>query len=244
MKLPHYSKLGSPTSPAGALFVIHDPEGVVQANADIYKSYLEANGIKVTPEIEQYVLTYCLEQQAKDDRQTALEGIPRQLTALFNFTKKRDAVKYCKGIAVTEHEMFLLAHNCSQIGFKHRSKFTEFIPPVRKVLDSDIADMKKGDPRQFLIKVSRTIEERKRYHIHLFERVREWHCFYFTYRDMDAGKKGHWRHGSHLHYVSHLWSNLRKNQVWDSFAQRNVDINGSIHIRCEYVVIDPGIVNE
>lgn len=244
MSLPHYSKLGSPMSPRGALFIIHDQEGVIQANVDIYKSYLEAMGIKITPEVERYIFTYCCKQQEEFDRQTALEGISDSVITLFSFKKKRETVKFCRGIAVTEHELFLLAHNCLQIGFKHKSKFTEFIPQVRKVLDSDIADMKNGKPRQFLMKVSRIIEERKRYHVHLFERGSEWHCFYFTYRDMDTGKGSHWRHGSHIHYISYLWPNLKKRQVWDSFKQRDVDIQGAIHIRCEYAVIDPEVAEE
>jgi len=244
MEVSHFSRLGSPTSPNGALYVIHDQEGIVLANADLIKAAMQLKGITITPEVEQQIFLYCREKQAEIDRVTNSEGIPDKLNTLLEFTKKSKVVAYCKRIQLSEHEMFLLMHNCSQIGFTYKSKFTEFVPQGRKVLDSDISDMKQGNPRQFLKKVHGTIEERKRNHVHLLEKGKEWHCFYFSYRDMDYGKKGHWKHGSHLHYVSHLWPNLRKRQVWESFDQRNVDIQGSIHIRLEYDVIDPTIIND
>ena len=238
MKLPHYSRLGSPTSAHGAIYIANDQEGVILMYADIYKTTLQANGIEITPAIEYQIISYCRNRQAEYDRQVASEGIPEKMRVLLEFTKKSKAVAYCKRTKISEHELFLLTHNCSQIGFTHRSKFNEFVPQGLKVLESDILDMKQGKPRQFLMKVDRIIEERKRNHAHLLQRGREWHCFYFNYRDMDSDKKGHWISGSHLHYVSHLWTNLRKRQVWETFDQRKVDIQG-VHIRCEYTIVDP-----
>jgi len=237
MKEPHYYKLGSLTSPSGALFIINDNEGVILSKAEIYKATLQANGITVTPEIEQQILLLLRKRQAEFDQQVSLLGVPDRLKTLLEFTKKSKAIAYCRRVCISEHDLFLLAHNCSQIEFKHRSKFTEFVPQDRKVLDSDISNMKQGNPRQFINKVDRIIEERKRYHVHLFERDKEWHCFYYTYKDMESGKERHWELGSHLHYVSHLWTNYRKKQVWDSFDQRNVDIQG-VHIKLEPFVID------
>lgn len=236
---PPYSRLGSPTSPRGAFVLINGQEGVIQFFADICKTTLQAKGIEITPEIEQYILLRCRRRQAEYDRQVYSEGLPDTLKTLMEFTKKSEAVAYCKRIQLSEHELFLLMHNCSQIGFTHRSKFTKFVPQGRKVLDSDISEMEQGNPRQFFKKVDAIIEEQKMNHVHLIEKGKEWHCFYFSYRDMDYGKKGHWEHGSHLHYVSYLWPNLRKRQVWESFDQRNVNIQGSVHIRIEYDVIDP-----
>jgi hypothetical protein len=244
MKEPHFSRLGSPVSPNGAVYLINDIEGVILANADVLKEAMQLKGITITPTIEQQIIQYCREKNAEFDRITDSQGIPDKIRAIFEFTKKSKLVAYCKRIQLTEHELFLLTHNCSQLGFTCKSKFTEFVPQGRKVLDSDLSEMERGNPNKFITKVDRIIEERKRYHVHLLEKGEEWHCFYFTYRDMDSGNEGHWKHGSHIHYVSHLWPNLSKRKVWESFDQRNVDIQGSIHIRLEYEVIDPRIAKE
>lgn len=238
MKEQHYYQLGSLTSPSGALFVIEDAEGNILASAEIYKAILQANGIEITPEIEKQVISYTRDRQAEFDRQVESMGIPEKLKTILQFTKKSKAVAYCKRIRISEDELFLLVHNCSQIGFAHRSKFAEFVPKSREVSDSDIAEMKQGNPRKFLNKVKRIFEERKRNHVHFFEKGKEWHCFYYSYKDMESGEKRHWKLGSHLHYVSYLWPDLRKRQVWEAFDKRNVDIQG-VHIK-----LDPFIYNQ
>ena len=88
--------------------------------ADIYKTTLQANGIEITPDIEQQIILYCRERQAEYDRQVASEEIPEKLRVLLEFTKKSKAVAHCKRTKISEHELFLLIHNCSQIGFTHR----------------------------------------------------------------------------------------------------------------------------
>jgi len=230
MEEPHYYRLGSLTSPRGAVFIVKDEEGAILADAEIYKATLQANGIVVTPEIEQQILLLLRKRQAEFDQQVSSLGIPDRLKTLLEFTKKSKAVAYCKSIILPEKELGILIKNCSQIRFTHRSKFKEFVPQDREILDADISAMKKGNPRQFVSKFDRILKERKVNHIHLFERGKEWHCFYFSYSDIESSKESHWKRGSHLHYVSYLWPNLRKRQVWESFDKRNVAIQG-VHIK-------------
>lgn len=212
-------------------------EGVILADLEIFKSTLQANGIVVTPEIEQEILLYLRERQAQFDQQVSSLGIPDRLKILLEFTKKSKAIAYCKRIILPEIELGILIKNCSQIEFTHRSKFKQFVPKDRKIQDADFTAMKKGNPRQFVAKLDQILQERKINHVHLFERGKEWHCFYFTYSDIASDQVSHWKQGSHLHYVSHLWPNLRKRQVWESFEERNVDIP-SVHIRLKPLEID------
>jgi hypothetical protein len=107
----------------------------------------------------------------------------------------------------------------------------EFIPAHLKVLDSDISNLKSNKPDKFLSKVHSTFLERRRIHVHLFERPQQWHCFYYSYEDIDTEKKNYWKHGAHTHYVSYLWPNYRKKQIWESFDRRSTEISGNIHIR-------------
>ena len=237
MEVPHYLRFGQPTSSNGALYQTKDEEGIIQAYTDISKSYLQANGIVVTPDIEQEIVSYFRQQHEENEQQLFSEGIPEKLVTLISFTKKSKLVAYCKRIKMSEDELVLLIHNCSQIGFKHQSKFAEFVPKNRRLLDSDISDMKEGNPRKLSSKVRSIFEERKKHHVHLFDRGTEWHCFYYTYKDMESEKKNHWELGSHLHYVSYLWPNYRKRQIWESFDKRTVDIQG-VHIQLETSRID------
>lgn len=68
MKVPHYSRLGSPTSPGCAIYIANDQEGIILMYADIYKTTLQMNGIEITPDVEQLILSYCRERQAEFDR--------------------------------------------------------------------------------------------------------------------------------------------------------------------------------
>lgn len=227
----HFFKFGSPKSPHSALFIAEGEEGVISFRAEVLKSTLEANGVQITPEIERQVLAYCRDEQDAYDKEVDVMGIPPKLKALFEINKKSELLRYCRNLVLTESELYLLIHNSLQIGFTHRSKFTEFVPPHLKVLDSDISNLKNGKPDKFLKKVHSTFLERRRIHVHLFERPQQWHCFYYSYEDIDTEKKNHWKHGTHTHYVSYLWPNYRKNQVWKSFDKRSTEIPGSIHIR-------------
>ena len=120
-------------------------------------------------------------------------------------------------------------HNCSQIGYTHRSKFLEYVPENRKLTDSDRTSMRDKEPNKLFSKIRAIFEERKNYMIHLFESDEKWHCFYYTYKDMEPNS---WNYGPHLHYVSYLWPEYRKRQVWESFDQRKHNIEG-VHIRLE-----------
>lgn len=227
------SRFGSPFSPNGAMYVIRDREDMIQFLADTFKNYLRWKGEEITPAIETEILALARMHQDEMDRQYDAKGIPEKLKMLLEIKRKSEVIKYCKSLVLSADDLFLLGHNCSQIGFTHRSKFSEFVPQHLNITDSDIDDMKKGNPRQFLKKVHGVFQERKRIHVHLFEKDEEWHCFYFTWRDTESSNESHWKHGSHLHYISHLWPNLVKRQVWESFDWRNVETQGSVHIRLQ-----------
>lgn len=227
-----YSMLGNPMSKHGAFILAKDIEGSIQAFTDIMKKTLEANGIVVTPVIEQEISLYFKTKQEEYDQELFGKGIPDKLQALLGYTKKSKLVAYCKRLIISEQELVLLVHNCSQIGYTHRSKFLEYVPEHRRLTKSDRTSMRDKEPKKFFSKIRAIFEERKNYMIHLFESGEKWHCFYYTYKDMEPVGKNSWKHGPHLHYVSYLWPEYRKRQVWESFDNRQHNIEG-IHIRLE-----------
>ncbi len=114
-----------------------DIEGANQAFSDIIKMALQANGIEVTPQIEQEISLYFKAQQEEYDRELSSKGIPEKLQALLGHTKKSKLIAYSKRITISEQELVLLVHNCSQIEYAHRSKFLEYVPENRRLTESD-----------------------------------------------------------------------------------------------------------
>lgn len=221
--------LGDPMSKHGAVFLTNNVEGEIQIQVDIIKTTLQANGIAVTLQIEDEISLYFKTQQEKYDRELFAKGIPEKLQTLLAHTKKSKLVAYSKRITISEQELFLLIHNCGQIGYKHRSKFLEYVPKNRMLTKSDRTYMRDKEPKKFISKIRAIFEERKNYMIHLFESAEKWHCFYYTYKDMEPVS---WKHGPHLHFVNYLWPEYGKRQVWESFDKRQHKIEG-IHIRLE-----------
>lgn len=232
--------LGDPMSKQGAIFLATDIEGIIQMEIDIMKATLQANGIGVTPQIEQEISLVFRAKQEEYDKELFAEGIPDKLKKLLNYTRKKELVAYCKKLIISEQELVLLIRNCSQIGYTQRSKFIEYVPENRRLTESDRTSMREKEPKKFFSKIRAIFEERKNYMIHLFESGEKWHCFYGTYKDMEPNS---WKYGPHLHYVSYLWPEYRKRQVWESFDQRKHNIEGE-HIRLEPLPSPPPQANQ
>ena len=83
-----YSMLGNLMSKHGAIILMKDIEGQIQAFTDIIKTTLQANGIIVTPQIEQEISLYFKTQQEEYDRELFAKGISEKLQTLLGHTKK------------------------------------------------------------------------------------------------------------------------------------------------------------
>lgn len=193
---------------------------------------LRAKGGFVAPDIEFEVRRDVKQRKAEYDDRVNQIGVPDKLKGLLSTTRKAEAEQYSRNIVLSEYDLFLLIHNCAQIRFAHRSKFKQYVPEHLVVSKSDRDEMIAGHPRKFVTKFNSVLLERKYVHAHLFEFSSAWHCFYFTHQDIDP-TNNHWRHGPHLHYVSHLWPNLKKRLIWNRFNQRYTEISGSLYIRFE-----------
>lgn len=194
---------------------------------------MEMKGVTVTPAIEKHIEEWSKQEQQKFDKETAARGVPEKFRALFEMTRKAEAVKYCRQLELDDEELNLLILNSYQIGFRHSLRAKEFVPPHLAISDDDISRLKNNpeeEGKRFARKVSAVFKERKRVHVHLFEKGSEWHCFHFTYGDVESETNSHWELGPHVHYVSHLWSGLKKENVWQSLKQRKT-MRKAVHIR-------------
>ena len=202
-------------------------------DVDLKLAGLHAKGMHITPEIESKIKSDVQQKKLEYNNKVDQVGIPDIFKSLFLTTKKAQAEQYARQIVITEYDLFLLIHNCSQISFTHRSKFKQYVPEHLVVSDADRDEMKAGNPKKTMTKVHSSLLERRYIHVHLFEYSSEWHCFYFSYKDIEPANTNHWKYGSHLHYISYLWPGLKKRWIWSKFNKRFTDISGSLHIRFE-----------
>lgn len=200
-------------------------------DADMKLAQLHATGVLITPEVKSQVESDVEWRKTKYHDRVSQIGVPDKFKVLFSMTRKAEAEDYSRNIVFSEYDLFLLIHNCSQIRFTHRSKFRQYVPEHLAVSDTDRDEMKAGNPKKALRKVHSTLLERKYIHVHLFEYSSHWHCFYFTHQDIEPTSANHWKHGCHLHYVSHLWPNFKKRPIWNKFNKRSTEISGGLHIR-------------
>jgi hypothetical protein len=200
-----FTKFGSLASHGGAMYfanvqdskdVIRDTEQcIIQIRVDLYKEALKIKGKTITPEIEAAIESLCKKQWDQFCIETATKGVPEKLTRLLQFTRKVNVGKYCKTLELDDDDLSLLIYNCSQIGFTHKIKTRDFLPQHLQLSRDDIAQMKKGKPKEFLKKTSGMCSERKRVMVHLFERTDQWHCFYYSWSDLKCADEAHWKYG-------------------------------------------------
>jgi len=233
MRNRHITRFGSPLTRSGALYFACDQEGLVQMDVDMQLEQLRAMGKLITPGIKAQVKSKIEQRKAEYHDKVNQMGVPDKLEKLFLITKKTEAEQYSRKIVLLEYDLFLLIHNCSQIRFTHRSKFNQYVPEHLTVSDTDRDEMKAGNPKKISKKISSILLERRYIHVHLFEHGSDWHCFYFSHQDIEPASTNHWKYGCHIHYISHLWSKLKKRWIWNKFNKRFTQISGSLHIRFE-----------
>ncbi|OGO16964.1 MAG: hypothetical protein A2Z14_15305 [Chloroflexi bacterium RBG_16_48_8] len=227
----HVTRFGHPFSRPGARYHVSDIEGLEQAALDISLARIAAQG-HVTSQLETVQLLADT-HQARLSYESMIRalGIPKAIDALLSATTKREVERIAEASIITENELFLLVHNHSQKGLTHRSRFPEFVPDHLQITDTDRKEMHSSVFGRISRKISSLFTFRKLVHVHMFERDTQWQCMFFSYEDIDEPGANHWKHGPHIHYVSHLWPHLDPQQVWEGFDKRKGRVSAGLHIR-------------
>ncbi len=233
LKNKHVTRLRYPTSPGGALYYVTDQEGLCQMAVDLVEFQYLQNGTRLPPELRAKIERDVRFERTIYNSELADLGVPEKLSTLFQLSKKSDVEQYCRTLTISEFELFLLIRNCHLIGYSHKSKFPEYIPDHLVITDSDTAKLKEGNIGPASKKLGPLLDERRHINVHMFCNESDWHCFFFSYEDIEEDEKNHWKHGSHVHYISHLWPNFTKEQVWEAFEIRKTKLSSSLHIRCD-----------
>ena len=117
-------------------------------DVDMELEQLRAKGRFITPDIKSQVKSDVQRRKAEYHDKVNQIGVPDKLKELFLITKKAEAEQYFRKIVLSEYDLFLLIHNCSQIRFTHRSKFKQYIPEHLRVSDTDRDEMKAGKSKE------------------------------------------------------------------------------------------------
>ena len=197
---------------------------------DLEIARLCKNGLPITQNEIETLNSNVFINQTVYNRTISNVDIPSYLKDLFEIKNKDDTVKYCRNLTIKEFDFFLLIHNCSQLNFTHKSKFLQFVPPQWVLNDVDKEEMKNGNIRPISKKLKAILLQRRYLHAHLFQNKEEWHCFYFSFSELEV-TNNHWKNGPHIHYVNNLMSNLGVDDLWNCIDQRNTKIPGKNHIK-------------
>ncbi len=231
MKNKHVTRFGYPANPGGALYYVSDYEGLAQTAIDLERARLLANGFSLTTKDSDQLMAEIRAEHLAFVSAISAIGIPAGIRQLLEASKKSKAGTIARDLTVTEFDLFLLLKNQGQMGFEHRSKFPDYVPDHLAITDLDTLGIREGRLRKVSKKLNSLFIQRRHIHVHLLERDSEWHCIYFSYEDAESVAENHWKHGPHFHYVSHLWPNLAKEQIWRSFDKRKTEIPGNLHVR-------------
>ncbi len=227
----HVTRFGHPFTKPGASYHVSDIDGLEQASIDISLARLAAQDY-VTSQLEMVQLQTDTHRARLTYESMIQElGIPKGIDALLSASTKREVERIAKTSTFTENDLFLLVHNHSQKGFTHRSRFPDFVPDHLQINDTDREEMRSGVLGRISRKFSSLFTFRKLVHVHMFETDMQWHCLFFSHKDIDESSANRWKHGPHIHYVSHLWPRLVPEQVWDGFDKRRGRLSTGVHIR-------------
>jgi hypothetical protein len=158
------------------------------------------------------------------------------LATLFDFEKKKELVKHAKDLVITKHDFARLVQACefSDIGYLHRIHQRDIIPEQLRIQKGEcglLLDPTKN--QKAATKILQVFRDRRFLVGHIFytaDLVR-WHFFYFDQRDLGADpEQVHWRDGSHIHFINHLWPNFTAQGIWDRFLTKDPLVSGSLHI--------------
>jgi hypothetical protein len=230
MTKPGQLRVGHPLAEHGAIYNFTNVDDLIEAAVELRACQLIADGKLVRDQDEVKIRQEVRRQKRRQERAISKIGLPKDIKSLLQARDKRGAERLGSRVTIRENDLFLAIHNCGQIGFSHRSKFCEFIPTHLHVDREDF--VKDGKPQEKAVKkASSLFKFRRQVQVHFFESKSLWHCFYFSYEDIENETDNHWKMGAHLHYVSYLWPNLEAAKVWESFEKRKTDITNGIHIK-------------
>jgi hypothetical protein len=155
--------------------------------------------------------------------------------------KKQDVKRLCRTAVIRQSDFADLVMACKtgRMHWNHRAYHRNFTPPHLHPSKDDLAALAGNGVGRFLPpaqkaanKIFAIFEERRMLSGHMFysDDLSDWSFFYFDQRDL-AEHGNHWRGGSHIHFINHLWPGRAAEAIWKEFCHGNPDMRGAMHVR-------------
>ncbi len=164
------------------------------------------------------------------------------LVDLLNCETKRDLEKHCRSFVLNSRALAQAIQIAMTGGFApylYQSCFRQWSPDHLNLKEQDLAAFSASSAgpftpgaRKTANKIFQMFEDRRMLAAHLlYTPDREyWFLFYFDQRDT-ANPNRHWKHGPHIHLVSHHWPGLRLDDVWQGIQSGRANFPNKIHLR-------------
>lgn len=167
---------------------------------------------------------------------------PQGVIDILNCKKKSDLEKYCRSFVLKSRD-FAFAIHIAMAGnlapYLYARCFRQWSPDHLDLREQDMAAFATSGSGPFTPgakktanKIFQMFEQRRMLAAHLFYTPNRdyWYLFYFDQRDT-ANPNRHWKHGPHIHLISHHWPKLKLDEVWQNVQKGNVGFSSKIHLR-------------
>jgi hypothetical protein len=162
---------------------------------------------------------------------------------MLNISSKRKLEQHCKRLVVHQQDLvalILAAQHGVLAPYKYANHFSRDVPAnlvpneaeSQALSPNGVGPFRSRGASKFASKVFQLFREQRALAAHLFftPSRRYWHLFLFDNRDT-AEHRNHWKHGSHIHFVSDLWPNLSFESAWEQVKSGELAFPSKLHIR-------------
>lgn len=155
------------------------------------------------------------------------------IAELLSLERKKEVEKFAKKLTITTTDLDWFCEGCQRFGYVHDIVRHHFPSPVEEFSKKDLEQLSAGNLDGVVSKIAHVFFEQKNRVVRTLQNGARWHVFYFSESDVASEESGaqHWEHGTHLHFVNHLWPHLSLGSVRAALAEHHSDIGGRLHIR-------------
>jgi hypothetical protein len=167
----------------------------------------------------------------------------KDLLDLFNCKSKKELIKLSNSIVIHQQDfvtLILAAQHNELSPYMYANHFDRQIPyhlipneeEHKAISENGVGKYQTRKAQKFANKIFTLPDQQKLTAVHLFytSDQKYWNLFYFS--DKDRTKyNNHWKHGSHIHFVSDLWSNLSLSSVWEKVCSGTFSFSSKLHLK-------------
>jgi hypothetical protein len=164
--------------------------------------------------------------------------LPQNLLNILGNTKKKQQEKILKNISLTSSQLTSLIYTAhSRFGYTYSMYTAHTYPnvdprqlPAFAYISEEGKLITSGQTRLTNGQIRSAIEQRQTSIAKFLDNGPVWHCFFYTYRSLAGKETGG---NAHIHYLSHNWSNLKREDILNQIKSGKYKLPRAPHIPFE-----------